>query len=194
MTYPFLVKLGVTVLSFLPSSSAYHQLLQVPRIPCSTSKVSHSWPHQSTQYIRQVQPAFLSKTSNHESALFSSAGDSEGASTESESEVERILFGWKLLVNGGAWGEPSSVRKLWTSLEDIVGVWGHVPLIIASFQTALTGKCNGLEYGISIFTILLMSLAHGKMTYDTPRDWRAPRLAEYRTVYEFSCKHGGFLL
>mmetsp|Transcript_3022 Transcript_3022/g.7099 ORF Transcript_3022/g.7099 Transcript_3022/m.7099 type:complete len:402 (-) Transcript_3022:1277-2482(-) len=199
MVNSFLSKVYVLILvpSALSSSSLssafQHQ-------PLSTSNSKFHW--QPEQSRRLTNGLFSSEATRHNvqnlsfgprstrngasSLLLSSARDSEGASTESESEVERILFGWNLLVTGEAWGEPSSIQKLWTSLEDIVGVWGHAPLIIASFQTALTGKCNELEYAICIGTILLTSLAHGKMTYDTPRDWRAPRLAEYRTVYEFS--------
>ncbi|CAJ1949933.1 unnamed protein product [Cylindrotheca closterium] len=179
----------VLALSTSSSSSAFqhqHSKLQLQPVHQSRRLVNELVSPEASSHKVQHLNTGSSSTRNRASSLLSNVNDTEGATTESESEVERMLFGWNRLVSGEAWGEPSSMQKLWASLEDIVGVWGHVPLIIASFQTAMTGKCNELEYAICVGAVLLTSLAHGKMTYDTPRDWRAPRLAEYRTVYEFS--------
>jgi hypothetical protein len=113
----------------------------------------------------------------------------DDASTEetfngNETELDRLENGWKLLSNGKAF-DSSGVSRLATP-EDIFGFVGHFPLIFESLRTAFTGQLSTPGYLACACTTLLTSIAHSKMTMDSPRDFRAPRLAEYRTVYEFS--------
>jgi hypothetical protein len=100
------------------------------------------------------------------------------------SEIYRLKSGWDDLFTGKAF-DGSDLSRLATP-EDIIGIAGHFPLIVESIRTAFTGQFSSEGYVICAFTSLLTSMAHLKMTLDTPRDFRAPRLAEYRSVYEFS--------
>jgi len=70
--------------------------------------------------------------------------------------------------------------------EDVIGVVGHLPLIAESLRTAFTGQLSTTGYELCAASTLVTALAHLKMALDTPRDFRAPRLAEYRSIYEFS--------
>lgn len=109
----------------------------------------------------------------------------EAANGDSETtELDRLKTGWQDLVSGRAF-DGSDVSQLGTP-EDIMGVIGHFPLIFESIRTAFTGQLSTDGYVFCAISTFLTSLAHLKMTLDTPRDFRAPRLAEYRSVYEFS--------
>lgn len=101
-----------------------------------------------------------------------------------ETDLDRLRIGWSDLIEGRAF-DGSQVSKLATP-EDFIGVVGHFPLIAESIRTAFTGQFSTLGYLICAASTILTSLAHLKMTLDTPRDFRAPRLAEYRSIYEFS--------
>ena len=48
------------------------------------------------------------------------------------------------------------------------------------------GRVDAQAYAIAALCTALTGLAHAKMCWDEPRDYRAPRLAEAHTVYEFS--------
>jgi len=104
--------------------------------------------------------------------------------TEDESELDRLQAGWFDLINGRAF-DGSQVSRLATP-EDFIGVVGHLPLIAESLRTAFTGQLSTTGYELCAASTLVTALAHLKMTLDTPRDFQAPRLAEYRSVYEFS--------
>lgn len=99
--------------------------------------------------------------------------------------MERLRNGWQDILAGDAFDWKRASRLL-ASPEDVVGVLGNLPLIAESIRTAFTGQFSEGGYAICAGTALLTSLSHLKMTLDTPRDFRAPRLAEYRSVYEFS--------
>lgn len=103
---------------------------------------------------------------------------------EHQSELERIKVGWEDLKNNRALDEEN--LSLLLSPEDFIGVVGNLPLIFESLRTAFTGQFISEGYVICAATTFLTSIAHLKMMLDTPRDFRAPRLAEYRTTYEFS--------
>ena len=101
-----------------------------------------------------------------------------------ETDLDRLKVGWEELVDGTAFGS-TDVSRLRT-LEDTIGVAGHFPLIFESIRTAVTGQFYTSGYTVCACTTILISFSHLKMTLDTTRDFRAPRLAEYRSVYEFS--------
>ena len=53
-----------------------------------------------------------------------------------------------------------------------------------SVRTAFRGQFSTTGYALCAASTLVTALAHLKMMLDTPRDFKAPRLAEYRSVYE----------
>ncbi len=106
------------------------------------------------------------------------------AKVDSDSEIDRLKVGWSDLVNGRAFDASKASRLL--TPEDVIGVVGHGPLIVESLRTAFTGQFSTTGYVFCAATSFITALSHLKMTLDTPRDYRAPRLAEYRSVYEFS--------
>ena len=103
---------------------------------------------------------------------------------DDSTELDRIQAGWSDLINGRAF-DGSQVSRLATP-EDVIGVVGHLPLIAESLRTAFTGQLSTTGYELCAASTLVTALAHLKMALDTPRDFRAPRLAEYRSIYEFS--------
>jgi len=105
-------------------------------------------------------------------------------STAQDTELEQLKAGWSDLIKGQAF-DSTHVRNLATP-EDFIGVVGHFPLIAESLRTAFTGHFSPSAYVFCAGTSFVTGLAHLKMTLDTPRDLRAPKLAEYRSVYEFS--------
>ena len=104
-----------------------------------------------------------------------------------DSELDRLQVGWSDLVNGRAF-DGSQVSRLATP-EDFIGVVAHVPLIAESLRTAFTGQFSTTGYALCAASTLVTALAHLKMTLDTPRDFKAPRLAEYRSIYETSAAY-----
>ena len=106
------------------------------------------------------------------------------AQEDDSTELDRIQAGWSDLISGRAF-DGSQVSRLATP-EDVIGVVGHLPLIAESLRTAFTGQLSTTGYELCAASTLVTALARLKMTLDTPRDFRAPRLAEYRSVYEFS--------
>jgi len=128
------------------------------------------------------------RQSSHHHRLRCSSGKETTAPpaihSDEESEWNRIQNGWADLVEGRAF-DASSYSRL-SAPEDVVGIAGNVPLVFESLRTAFTGEFSPEGYAICAATSFVTSCAHGKMTLDTPRDYRAPRLAEYRSVYEFS--------
>lgn len=111
--------------------------------------------------------------------------DSGGADTSSSvSELAELKIGLRQVVSLEAF-DGTNIDKLWT-LEDIIGVVIHIPLVYEAFVTAFTGQVDHVAYAVCAAFTLTTSLAHFKMCFDEPRDWRAPRLAEPKSVYEFS--------
>ena len=106
------------------------------------------------------------------------------AQEDDSTELDRIQAGWSDLISGRAF-DGSEMSRLATP-EDVIGVVGHLPLIAESLRTAFTGQLSTTGYELCAASTLVTALAHLKMTLDTPRDFRAPRLAEYRSTYEFS--------
>lgn len=99
-------------------------------------------------------------------------------------EWERLKVGYNDVISGRAI-DLSAWKKLAT-IEDIIGIFALVPLSIESAYTAISGTVDTNHYLVCAVTTFICGLAHWKMSYDIPRDYRAPRLAEYKTVYEFS--------
>ena len=110
-----------------------------------------------------------------------------GKAQKESSELDRLQLGWSDLVNGRAF-DGSQVSRLATP-EDFIGVVAHIPLIAESLRTAFTGQFSTTGYALCAASTLVTALAHLKMMLDTPRDFKAPRLAEYRSVYEFSAAY-----
>ena len=103
-----------------------------------------------------------------------------GKPQKESSELARLQLGWSDLVNGRAF-DGSQVSRLATP-EDFIGVVAHIPLIAESLRTAFTGQFSTTGYALCAASTLVTALAHLKMMLDTPRDFKAPRLAEYRSV------------
>jgi len=99
-------------------------------------------------------------------------------------EASRIRDGATLLVNGRA-VNSEKIRELATT-EDFVATGGNVPLVLASVSTALTGQVDNISYMLCAIVTVATGLAHWRMYETTERDWRAPRLGEARTTYQFS--------
>lgn len=125
----------------------------------------------------------LSRASTSVIQLRDDASREDGVNGE-DTELDQLKRGWRQLSNGKAFDRSGAYRL--ATPEDAVGFVGHFPLIFESLRTAFTGQLSTPGYLFCACTTLLTSVAHSKMTADTPRDFRAPRLAEYRTVYEFS--------
>mmetsp|Transcript_37334 Transcript_37334/g.42667 ORF Transcript_37334/g.42667 Transcript_37334/m.42667 type:complete len:366 (+) Transcript_37334:3-1100(+) len=104
--------------------------------------------------------------------------------TTKKSEWEELEIGYQQVISLEAF-DPSYIGSLAT-IEDIIGIVIHVPLLLLAFQTAFTGQVDATAYAQCALFSFVTSLAHSKMWFDEPRDYRAPRLAEPRSVYQFS--------
>jgi hypothetical protein len=109
----------------------------------------------------------------------------ETPASKASSEWRELQEGWREVVTGEAF-DTSQLYRLWT-VEDVIGIVIHFPLLWEALRTAVTGHIgDGMSYMICAAASLMTSAAHAKMSVDIPRDYRAPRLAEFHTVYEFS--------
>lgn len=104
--------------------------------------------------------------------------------TKKKSELEELQIGYQQVITLEAF-DPTHANRLLTP-EDFVGIIIHIPLLQQAFQTAFTGQVDATAYAQCALFTFLTSLAHFKMCWDEPRDYRAPRLAEPHSVYEFS--------
>ncbi|KAG7362953.1 hypothetical protein IV203_026313 [Nitzschia inconspicua] len=107
---------------------------------------------------------------------------------EAESQVSQILKGWNGIVTGKSIDSAKVRTFLFASPADLIGTLAMIPLLIEAFRTAVTGQFqqHAASYQLCVIASILCCFSHAQMSFDTPRDWRAPRLAEPRTVYEFS--------
>jgi hypothetical protein len=112
-----------------------------------------------------------------------SLSDSSISSKES-SELDRLIYGWSQITQGKAL-DTSNLSKLLTP-EDVIATLAIVPLSVESIHTAFRGQVTPESYVLCSIVALTCSAAHTKMYFDTPRDWRCPRLGELRTVYQYS--------
>ncbi|CAB9517522.1 expressed unknown protein [Seminavis robusta] len=103
---------------------------------------------------------------------------------EKLSEFQELQIGWDQIVSLEAF-DGTHIDRLWTP-EDVIGIAIHIPLVSLAFITATTGQMAPSLFAICAISTLLTSLAHFKMCFDEPRDWKAPRMAEPKSVYEFS--------
>ena len=105
-------------------------------------------------------------------------------SRETLNELEELQLGYQEIVSLEAF-DATNLGRLWT-VEDIIGIGIHVPLLVQAFQTAIVGQIDPSAYAITAACTAITSLAHAKMCWEEPRDLRAPRLGEAHSVYEFS--------
>lgn len=102
----------------------------------------------------------------------------------SSSEIGQLIQGVRDVMSGQAF-DTSKMSRLLT-LEDIVANTAMIPMAAESIRTAFTGQLSTTGCVACVIASLLSSVAHAKMSADTPRDYRAPRLAEFHSIYEFS--------
>jgi hypothetical protein len=105
-----------------------------------------------------------------------------------ESQMVRFLDGCDGVVTGRAMDMTKLEQFFRSSPVDVVGTVTMIPLVAEAFRTAATGEfdTSALSYQLCVASTVLGALSHAIMAVTTPRDSRAPRLAEPRTVYEFS--------
>jgi hypothetical protein len=115
------------------------------------------------------------------SFLFNTASDESGTNKE----LEGLQVGLQDLLQGRAIDTGNAAALVGTP-HDAIGVVAHLPLIFESIRTAVTGQIHPEFYQFAAFSTFSCAVAHGIMSYDSERDYRAPRLAEFKTVYEFS--------
>jgi hypothetical protein len=109
--------------------------------------------------------------------------ESESTAGKIDSELGRIIQGWEDVTSGAGFQIRSSA---WSTWEDVIGIGAMLPLSGECLRTAFTGEISTDSLVSCTAATLLAGVAHAKMASSVPRDFRAPRLAEYRTVYEFS--------
>lgn len=102
-----------------------------------------------------------------------------------EVEVEGLRLGLQDLIQGRAINS-NNAGALFGTPHDAIGVLVHTPLVFESIRTATTGQLNPDFYQFCALCTFCCAIAHGIMSNEMDRDFRAPRLAEYKSVYEFS--------
>jgi len=109
---------------------------------------------------------------------------------EKRSEVDGLKAGYQDLLQGRAIDTSNAGAVIGTP-HDFMGVVVHAPLIFESLRTAFTGQIHADFYQLCAFSTFAAAISHGIMAYQMERDYRAPRLGEYKTVYEFSSLYLG---
>lgn len=142
------------------------------------------WQH---RHPKQSYLDIQHKVSSSVVSLQRSSSSNDVAKSESESidQWTDIWNGWNDLISGDSI-DTTKVSDYWRSPSDVVATLAMLPLTIEAFRTALTGTFDEGSYLVCAAVTLFCAIAHLQMTLNTPRDFRAPRLAEPRTVYEFS--------
>mmetsp|Transcript_3689 Transcript_3689/g.3826 ORF Transcript_3689/g.3826 Transcript_3689/m.3826 type:complete len:362 (+) Transcript_3689:181-1266(+) len=102
-----------------------------------------------------------------------------------DSEIEQIYSGAEELLNFKEVIQVRNINKIAT-FEDIFTFVALMPVIITSIYSAATGIFVPEQYLICSICTFLTSIAHLNLSIITPRDIRIPRLADYKTTYEYS--------
>jgi hypothetical protein len=122
------------------------------------------------------------RNENRHPSLWQTTSEDDSATNK---ELEDLQSGLQDLLQGRAIDMGNAAALVGTP-HDAIGVVAHLPLIVESIRTAVTGQIHPEFYQFAAGSTFLCAMAHGIMSYDVERDYRAPRLAEFKTVYEFS--------
>ena len=102
-----------------------------------------------------------------------------------KTELENLETGFWDLVEGRAVNGQKAGSLVGTP-HDVLGIAINVPLVLESLRTALTGQVDAEFYRFSAICVLGCAVAHQIMANEFERDYRAPLLAEYNSIYQFS--------